>query len=101
MSEESKAKRNVKLTMLALGVIFLVITSFYLIKIINGDTCGSKTYSDYTGKALTESTVITTSGGAVYQNNVFDGEVNVDDWRFCFTANASDNVIKIFKEKLK
>lgn len=82
--------RIAKNTIKVLGVIYLVLFFIFAIKIINGDTCGRTTYSEYGFGALQEAFTMDAANERVYQNNPFPRDKNIKDWRFCFTTNATD-----------
>ncbi len=93
MSENVKKELNmIKKVGAGLLILFLVITFIYLIKIANGDTCGRETYTDYGFGGLQAAYNITTGGEIILQHNPYDRQKNIEQWRFCFTNNATAGI---------
>lgn len=93
MSEN--AKKEVKIIRkvgAGLLILFLIITAIYIVKIINQDTCGRETYTDYGYGALQAAVTMDAANEIVLQHNPYDREKNIKEWRFCFTSNNTDAV---------
>lgn len=92
MLETGKTVRIIKKTMYVFGIIFLVATAVFLLKIVNGDTCGREDYTEYSYGAVQAAVTLDTANSVVYQHNPFPRDKNIDEWRFCFTTNATSAV---------
>lgn len=94
MSEEIIDKKKniglIKQTVKVTIVIFLILMFFMALRIINTETCGTKTFTDYDGNGMTESVhVLNSADSYVLTNNPYDGYSNIQDYYFCFTSNAT------------
>lgn len=92
MSDYSKARRNALLMIGVLGIIYLVISSFYLLKIIDEDTCASKRYTSYDGGTTTIGYNMTTNNEIVMVNNPYEHGKNTEKIKLCLSLNSSDVV---------
>lgn len=90
--EGLKAFKLAKKTIYGLGVVFLIISLIFMLKIVNGDTCGREAYTYYDGGSVQLATELDAAGEIVLQHNPFNEDKNIKEWQFCFTANATDAV---------
>ena len=92
MLEPKDAKKVVKGVLIALFAILMIVTVGYALKMFNGETCGRVTYTDYNGGSLQAAVTLDDDDERIYQHNPFNYEEKVINWRFCFTANATEAI---------
>lgn len=97
MIEPSKAKKLVKAVLLIMGLVFIAIVASYLLKGLNGESCGYDTHTFYDGGALQLAATLATTNSYILQHIPHSiNEKKYTDNYFCFTANATEGVeIKI------
>lgn len=97
MPEEAVQKSNVNLikkVIVIAGVAFLIIMFFMVIKILNQETCGRETYTDYdfNGNVNSVRTLDSTNSYALI-NNPYEHIKNIKEFNFCFTTNSTEATI--------
>lgn len=102
--DERNGVKLAKKTLLILGIVYLIIVFVLVINVINGESCGRKTYTSFDGSATEEGITLDAANEKILQETPFINSVRFKHAEICFYANATDSleitIINEFEEEL-
>lgn len=82
---------NVLISILWVSVFFLIIFSFYGVKVLNGDSCGLSSDTFNSGALVSSSFVLNSNNKALTQLFLLDDKNTHTSYEMCFKANISSS----------